>query len=481
MRAVWIATVTNIDWPSTRNLTVEQQKQEMIDMLDSLQSLNFNTVVFQVRPAADAFYVSEIEPWSMWLTGKQGKRPEPFYDPLQFVIEQAHARCMDVHVWLNPYRAVISEADSVVAEHPVCQMKNLMKSYGGKCYFDPGYKETRDYLNKIVADIVARYDIDAIHFDDYFYAYREKNKEFPDNDTFEKEPRGFTPTQKDDWRRDNVNLVIAQLQQTIKSIKPWVEFGISPFGIWRNSYKDCRGSNTCSGMSNYDDLYADILKWMKDGSIDYVVPQLYWEIGKEVADYKILVDWWSKNTYGCNLYTGLYASGLSSNSKIPAWRKGNEIARQMKLNKKYPEQQGVFFFSARPFLKNPLGICDTLKNNYFKYPALVPVNSNIMGEPSAQPVGLKLVKDKEGAILSWNKVNENDGKQVSYYVVYAFPGKEIGDINNPQNIISKTTDSYLDLSSVCQKFKGNYVFVVTSVNKYKQESDVKDFIVRDFN
>ncbi|MDR0872360.1 MAG: family 10 glycosylhydrolase [Prevotellaceae bacterium] len=459
MRGVWIATVTNIDFPSKDTLSVTQQKQELRTMLDRFAAMNINTVVFQARPAADAFFVSDKEPWSQWLTGKQGKAPATPFDPLDFLIREAHLRCMEAHVWINPYRASMGK-NGFDKKHAFYRKKHLLKEYGGKYYFDPGLTETRQYLNEIVADIVSRYDVDAVHFDDYFYPYRVAGQDFPDDDTFRKEPRGLKT--KDEWRRDNVNLIIGELQQTIKGLKPWVEFGISPFGVWRNADKDPRGSQTRAGLTNYDDLYADILLWLQEGTIDYVVPQLYWEIGKTVADYKILVDWWAKNSFGRNLYIGLYASGLGIQKG--AWQNGNELARQLALNEKYPQQQGVFIYSARPFLNNPQGICDTLKKNYFKYPALVPINKNLNGEPSAPPDSLQFSNN----ILSWQKVRGFDGKEVSFYVVYAAEGEV--DVNNPKHILAKTVDDCLDVSAFLKK-KKNVTFAVTSVNRYKYESE----------
>ena len=465
MRAVWIATVANIDFPTKDVFDVQRQKQELREMLNRFAEMNINTVVFQARPAADAFYASEKEPWSQWLTGKQGKAPEPAFDPLEFLIREAHWRCMEVHVWLNPYRASMSGTKGICEQHAIYQQKHLMKEYGGKYYFDPGFEETRNYLNGIVADIVSRYDVDAVHFDDYFYPYKVKGQDFPDDDTFRKEPRGFSKDKKDAWRRNNVNLIICELQQTIKSIKPWVEFGISPFGVWRNADKDPRGSKTQAGMTNYDDLYADILKWLKEGTIDYVVPQLYWEIGKTTADYRVLIDWWANNSYDRNLYIGLFASGLGT-SKQEAWQKGNELTRQMTLNLQYPQQQGVFLYSTRPLLKNPQGICDTLKQHYFKYPALVPINRNIAGKPSAPPAKLSLSKDN---VLSWEKVRDFDGQTVSHYVVYMFEGNNINSVNDPKNIIAKTTDDCLNVSAFLKNKK--CTFAVTSVNRYKHESE----------
>lgn len=471
MRAAWIATVANIDWPSQRNLSVKQQKAEMLQLLDSCASLNINTVIFQIRPTADALYTSTLEPWSHWLTGKQGQRPANFYDPLQYLIEESHKRFIDVHVWLNPYRVTNSDnTDLLSRDHLFFKNRNIFVKYGDKYYFDPGYDETRQFLNRVVEDIVERYDVDAIHFDDYFYPYKVKDEEFPDQKSFLANPRGFAPSQKNDWRRNNVNLIIAELQQAIKSIKPWVEFGISPFGVWRNKSVDPRGSDTQAGVQNYDDLYADILKWLNEGTIDYVVPQLYWELGKKVADYRVLTKWWSENSYGKNLYIGLFATQLGNPQAAEAWRKGNELARQLQHNELYSNIDGAAFFSAKAFLKNLQGINDTLRRNYYRYPALTPVNRNIKGEASAQPQNARIIKDGQEAYLIWDKVDEEGGCKVMYYIVYAFKGKKTGDMNDPANIVVRTADNCVDLRELDKKFKGTYSFVVTAVNKFKYES-----------
>ncbi len=471
MRAVWIATVANIDWPSKQNFTSKAQRDEMRTMLDKLVQNNINAIVVQIRPTADAIYPSSLEPWSNWLTGKQGQRPDPYYDPLQFIINEAHQRCIEVHVWLNPYRVTNSDNLNILSKNNLYyKNKNLYVKYGGKYYFEPGLDETREFLNSVVEDVVERYDIDGIHFDDYFYPYRVAGEEFPDEATFRKNPRGFGPDQKDDWRRNNVNMVIEELQKTIKSIKPWVEFGISPFGVWRNDNVDSKGSATRAGVQNYDDLYADILKWLKEGSIDYVVPQLYWEIGKKVADYSVLAKWWSENSYGKNLYIGLYASQLGSSDANAAWRNGNELIRQLNVNKLYPQIDGAVYFSAKGFLKNKQGLNDSLQSNLYKYPAICPVNRNIQGEPSAQPQNIRIVKDRSDAYLLWDEVQEEGGCQIAYYVVYAFKGKKVGDLNNAANILVRTTENCLNLRELNHKLRGNYCFVVTAVNRYKHES-----------
>lgn len=468
MRAVWIATVKNIDWPSSATLTSLEQQQEIVSMLDRFQRLKINAIFLQVRPCSDSFYSSELEPLSMYLTGSQGLPLDSYYDPLHFIIEEAHKRCIEVHAWMNPYRvAMTTDTTTLHPEHLYFKKPYLFVEYGGKLYFDPAYDETREFLNKVVADVVKRYDVDAIHFDDYFYPYRVANKDFPDQRSFAQNPRGFHPSQKDDWRRNNVNLVIAELQQTIKSLKPWVEFGISPFGVWRNSDKDPNGSQTKAGMTNYDDLYADILKWLQEGSIDYLVPQLYWEIGKKNADYAVLIDWWNRNACDKNLYIGLFASGLGVN-KPSAWHNGNELVRQMHMNEQFDNVQGVAFYSAAPFLKNPKGLLDSLTNNFYQHWAMPPISTSLVEKVDAiVPKNIRVQRNKEQLLLVWD--DEDTATSTAYYVVYAFKRGVDFDIEKPKNILCFTAKNSIDIMSI-NSLKGEYVFGVTAVNRYKKES-----------
>ena len=364
-RGAWIATVANIDWPSEQAVgDTAKQKAEMLFELDSLAAIGINAIVFQVRPTADALYISEFEPSSHWLTGKQGAPLS--WDPLAWTIEQAHNRGMEVHVWLNPYRVNLAKTDTsmLAPDHIMRRCPNWFWEYNKQWYFDPGLEVTREWICTIVQDIITRYPVQAIHMDDYFYPYPAGKLQLPDSATFAQHPRGFEDIKE--WRRNNVNLAIQDISRTIHECRNDVEFGISPFGVWRNANVDSTGSKTRAGITNYDDLYADIRLWIREGWIDYVLPQLYWEIGKKVADYEVLAHWWANEVRGtkCKLYVGLAPYRLEkANAKSP-WGQGNEISRQMRLNRTIPEISGECFYSTRPLLRNPRGVCDTIKAIY---------------------------------------------------------------------------------------------------------------------
>ena len=371
-RGVWIASVDNIDWPPKGMVNVDSQKVEFIRQLDMHKRNGMNAVIVQVRPAADAFYPSPYEPWSQWLTGTQGKPPSPYYDPLQFMIEETHKRGMEFHAWCNPYRADFKIGSSSIAPNHITKIHpEWFLEYGGLKYFDPSSKLVQKFVVKVIADIVNRYDVDAIHMDDYFYPYRIAGKEFPDETSFK---NSGSKLSKEDWRRSNVDTIIKMLSIAIKKEKPWVQFGISPFSVWRNKDKDPRGSDSKASQTNYDDLYADILLWLKEKWIDYVAPQLYLEIGHDKIDYKKLLGWWSKNSYGRNLYIGHGIYRATGNSSInAAWRKPDELPNQIKLLRQYPNVQGSIYFSSKSFNDNPNGWNDSLQNNYYKLPAKLPV------------------------------------------------------------------------------------------------------------
>jgi uncharacterized lipoprotein YddW (UPF0748 family) len=367
-RGVWIATVDNIDWPSRGMVNVDSQKAEFIRQLDMHQRNGMNAVIVQVRPAADAFYPSKYEPWSQWLTGVQGRAPSPYYDPLQFMIDEAHKRGMEFHAWCNPYRANFNiPSSSIAPDHITRKHPEWFITYGEAKYFDPANKQAREFVVNVISDIVRRYDIDAIHMDDYFYPYRIPGKEFPDDVSYK---RSGSNLSKPDWRRSNVDTIIRMISTSIKNIKPYCKFGISPFSVWRNKNVDRDGSDTQSGVSNYDDLYANILLWLQEGWIDYVAPQLYLEIGHDKIAYEKILDWWSKHSYGRHIYIGHGIYRVNERNK--AWKNVNELPNQIKLLRSYPNVQGSIYFSSTTFNSNPNGWNDSLQNNYYRTPAVVP-------------------------------------------------------------------------------------------------------------
>lgn len=367
-RAAWIATVDNIDWPSKEAMgNVALQQKEFIDLLDLHKQNGLNAVIVQIRPAADAFYPSPYEPWSEWLTGKQGHPPVPYYDPLQFMITETHKRGMAFHAWCNPYRAEFKIGTSAVSPSHISRIHpEWFVTYGDKKYFDPGNKDAQQFVNGIIKDIVTNYAVDAIHFDDYFYPYRISGVEFPDSASYTKYGNGIN---KEDWRRSNVDSIILLLSKTIKQANPKCKFGISPFGVWRNRDKDPDGSDTKASQTNYDDLYADILLWLKMGWIDYVAPQLYWEFGHKAAPFEVLIDWWNNHSFGkqCYIGLGIYRAGTNE-----AWKDKTQLPRQIQLLRRKPNIHGMIFFSSKSFLNNPNGWNDSLRLNYFKEPALIP-------------------------------------------------------------------------------------------------------------
>lgn len=468
MRGAWVASVANIDWPSDKTAPAEKQKDELIQIIDSLYRSGINAVMFQVRPTSDALYKSDLEPWSEWLTGEQGKAPSSDFDPLEVAVEQCHKRCMELHAWINPYRVTNTPQSKLAPNHIYYKKPELFISYGDKIFFDPGKKETSEFLLKVLKDMVTRYDIDGLHLDDYFYPYPIKGKDFPDNATFLANPRGFKD--KGEWRRDNVNRTVQQIHEMLLNTKPWVQFGISPFGVWRNKSQDVRGSETKAGCTNYDDLYADVLLWVEKGWIDYVAPQLYWELGKTVADYAVLAPWWRSHVgKGCNLYFGLYASGLIVN-KPKVWKTPNELARQLRFNRECVDLDGVVYYSSSCYLRNPQGLLDSLKTDFHRYPALTPVHGN--GPESFFPLNVRM----DGDTLRWSPVKADGGEAISYYVVYAFPENADCDFDDPKYVLCMTTDPEVVLSK--HKWSSSvYNVTVTAVNRYAKESEPETFVV----
>jgi len=368
-RGVWVATIDNIDWPGKGNFNTDSQKVEFIKLLDMHKRNGINAMIVQIRPGTDAFYPSQYEPWSEWLTGVQGKPPAPYYDPLEFMIAETHKRKMVFHAWMNPYRAVFNVLTSTIAPTHITKLHpEWFITYGDRMYFDPGNKQSQQYVTAVVKDVVNRYNVDAIHFDDYFYPYPVEGKAFADDATYLQYGNGLS---KADWRRSNTDSIIAALSATIKKENKQCQFGISPFGVWRNQDRDAtNGSKTKGALSNYDDLYADILLWLKNGWIDYVAPQLYWEFGHRIAPFEVLLNWWSTHTYGKHCYIGL---GIYRANTNEAWRNNTQLTRQISALRNTPNIKGMIFFSSKSFETNPNGWNDSLRLNYFKEPAAIPL------------------------------------------------------------------------------------------------------------
>ena len=371
-RGVWVATVANIDWPSKPGLPVAQQKAELLAILDKSAELNLNAVVFQVRPAADALYASELEPWSAFLTGEQGKAPEPFYDPLEFAVEEAHQRGLELHAWFNPYRALHPAAKGELAEtHLSKTHPELVKKYGRYLWMDPGEKGVQDHSLAVVLDIVKRYDVDGVHLDDYFYPYKEmgddgKILDFPDEPSYTRYKESGGTLERDDWRRQNVDTFIRRLYEETKAAKPWVQVGLSPFGIWRPG-----NPPQIQGFDAYAELYADSRKWLQEGWCDYFTPQLYWPVGQTAQDYPTLQNWWiEQNTKHRHIWPGLFTSRVGDPGRN--WD-ADVIKQQILATRAVEGATGNIHFSMKAIMQERPGLVPMLKELYAE-PALVPAS-----------------------------------------------------------------------------------------------------------
>jgi uncharacterized lipoprotein YddW (UPF0748 family) len=392
-RGVWVATLNNIDWPSRPGLPVNEQKEELLRILDCVRKLNMNAVVFQVRPMCDAFYDSKFEPWSQYLTGTMGKAPEPYYDPLAFAVEEAHKRGLELHAWFNPYRVAnlalkpVFSSNHIGRTHP-----ELAQKYGNVIWLDPGEKKVQDYSLRAVMDVVRRYDIDGVQFDDYFYPYKETNTlgkemDFPDDGSWKKYGEGGR-LGRDDWRRENVNNFVRHVYESIKAEKPWVKFGIAPFGIWQPGFP-----KTVAGMNAYTKLYADSCKWLRSGWVDYFTPQLYWPINSKQQGFTDLLEWWAgENPKHRNLWPGLFSEkvGEREGAKWPA----TEIVNQIKITRGICDgATGNIQFSMKCLLADRAGLATLLQKGVYAEPALAPDSPWL---EASGPVKPNLTLDQSG-------------------------------------------------------------------------------------
>lgn len=471
MRAAWIATVVNLDWPSSNLLTTAQQQQQLINLLDELKRDGVNTVIFQIRTECDALYSSSFDPWSYWLTGSQGTAPYPYYDPLEFAIAEAHKRGMELHAWFNPYRAERSVGNYTLASnHVVVQHPDWVIQIGTLKFLNPGLPAVRDYVSSVIYDVVSRYDLDGVHFDDYFYPYPPSNITNQDNTTFQQYPRGITTIAN--WRRDNVNILVKQVNDTIQSVKPWVKFGISPFGIWKNGVP-----SGITGLSAYDDIYCDAIAWLHKRSIDYLTPQLYWPFGGN-QNYGTLQPWWADSVAanGRHFYPGhaLYRVDPGSGN----WA-ATEIPKQIRFDRANPKVQGGVFFRAQSFTENFKGVTDTLRNNLYRYLALNPTMNwkDVVAPNSIQNLRFERLASGQGG-LNWDlPLTASDGDSASRYVVYRFDHSNFqqSDLENSANIYN-IEGSRQSIPGEPPSPNGPYYFVVTALDRNYNESVMSNIL-----
>lgn len=464
-RGAWLHVIGQTQW---QNKSTEQAKEYIRDQFQKLQDVGCNAVIFQVRPTADAMYKSDLEPWTAWLTGKRGKAPSPEWDPMEFAIEEAHKRGMEFHAWLNPYRVTSNAKEILPASHISKKEPHRFVKFNGQVFFDPAYKENRDFICDVVRDIVDRYDVDGIHIDDYFYPYPANGKKFEADDaSYRKFGNGMD---RKDWRRNNVDLLIEQLYTTIKSEKPWVRFGVSPFGIWRNKSSDSRGSNS-SGLQNYDDLYADVLLWAKNGWIDYLAPQLYWTLDMKAAPSRHLAQWWNDNASDVDIYIGQDVQ-RTMNTPDPGNNDKNELDTKVNLSRRLPNVQGNVWWHGYWVTGNYKGVADSLALKYQSTLALPPA----YGDKNMKPLPVKDLKvvDEDGkTFLTWSGVpvgkDEKETDVVKYVVYQYFPVEKI-DMDDSQTIIAVTPYTKVLIGEESDKL-GGFTFVVTSIDRMNRESD----------
>ncbi len=468
-RGAWIQTVGQSRYQQMNSAAMKYYLSEMVRKLDEA---GINALIFQVRPEADAFYKSSLEPWSRFLTGTQGKAPDdPDFDPLAFIIAECHKRGMELHAWLNPYRVKTNINNPLAPDHIYWKYPERFVQYGNQLYFEPGLPENRSFICDVVRDIVSRYDVDAINMDDYFYPYPIAGTPFPDDNSFNMyaASQGFSPGRRADWRRNNVNLLIQQIKYTIAGTKPWVRFGISPFGIYRNKRNtpDGSGSDT-NGLENYGDLYADIKLWVEKGWIDYNLPQLYWEMGHERADYTTLLRWWNANNFERPLYIG---------QDLQRSMAKNELDAKIRQSREMPFVHGNCYWYGYLILENSGGVADALKTGAHQAKALIPAYTHLhKGRPN-KVKKLTQVFTEDMHFLAWEHQNQSQNPETArQFVVYRFRTGEKADINRAENIVAVTPDNFFVLPY--EGGRNRYTYAVTALDAFKNEGKAAKIKVR---
>lgn len=460
LRAMWIASVTNIDWPSATGLSVQQQQDELESWLDMASRLRFNAVMLQVRPTADAFWPSPYEPWSQYLTGTQGK--DPGYDPLGFAVEAAHARNIELHAWFNPYRVSLQpDPAKLVPTHPARVHPDWTFAYGTTLYYNPGIPDVRRFVETAILDAAIRYDIDGVHFDDYFYPYPIAGQTLPDADTFATYGAGWDTIEN--WRRNNINLLITEMNHKVHAIKPWLKFGVSPFGIWRNKSADPNGSDT-NGTQSYDANFADTRKWVTEQWLDYINPQIYWNIGLAVADYAKLAPWWSEQVAGTHvdLYVGEATYKVGNPAQPAAWQDPAELSKHLTLDETL-NVDGNVYFSAKDVRKDVLGAMSRVVADHYQHPALTPAMPHLGPAKPPPPQSTEARLTGDGVRVSWQ------GNATSYGVYRFTKRPQHRDFVDATALIATTrAGEYTDTSA---ETGTTYWYGITAVSRNSIESE----------
>lgn len=461
-RGAWIQCVNG----QFQGMGTKAMQQTLSYQLDELQKDGCNAIIFQVRPECDALYESKLEPWSRFLTGEQGKAPVPYWDPLQWMITECHRRGMELHAWINPYRARTKTTKTLASNHIAIQHPERVFSYDGLFILNPALKENRDFICNVVRDIVTRYDVDGLHMDDYFYPYPAAGQVIPDDKEFRMFSNGFKD--KNDWRRYNVNLFIEQVGKVIHDAKPWVKFGISPFGIYRNKKSDPQNGSNTNGLQNYDDLYADVLLWVNNGWIDYCVPQIYWEIGNKAADYQTLIHWWNKYCAKRPLFIG---EDVERTVKFadPKNSDRHQLEAKMRLHRQLPNVQGTVLWYAKAAVDNVGNYGTMLRRNYWSRPALQPEMSFLDKKAPGKVRKVKPVfMDDDGLVLFWTAPKSKAwNTEATQYAVYAFAKGERINTDDASHLVAVTSQNFVKLPFKDGSRK--YTYVVTALNRIHNE------------
>lgn len=467
-RGAWIQCVNN----QFQGLGRDRMQETLTYQLDELQRTGINTIIFQVRAEGDALYPSAYEPWSRFLTGRQGVAPAPYWDPLAWMIQEAHKRGMELHAWINPFRAKTKGTPALTSPYYNAHPDRFFE-YDGLWIFDPAIPENRDYICFIVQDIISRYDVDGLHIDDYFYPYPVAGLPIPDGHSYQRYGQGQNIQ---DWRRQNVNTFMKQLSQTIRQTKPWVKFSVSPFGIYRNQKSDPAGSRT-NGLQNYDDLYADILLWVREGWVDLNIPQIYWQIGHPAADYEELIRWWNEHAPQRPLIVGQdvertvkYAATDGSGA--------TQTLQKYNLQRRMSNVAGSCQWYAKACVDNPQGYATTLRQTFHSTIALQPEMPWIDKKAPRKVRGIKLLWTQDGPILMWRvpRRNKKEMQTARKYVVYRFAKGQQQDLGNPANIHAITTQPFLKLNY--EGGKQQWTYVVTALDRLQNESKGKKKTIR---